>query len=102
MKTFLLTVLKIAVVVAAAVLVYQFFPVIVAPLIALGVAILVMGGVVSGGMLVVGVICLAALAVVGAAFLVFLGLLSPVWLPVLAVIGFIALLRGGSRNAVRG
>lgn len=98
MKPVLFTLLKIALVIAVALVVYNLFPVLVAPLVAMGMAILIIGGVVSGGMLVVGLICLAALAVVGVAFLVLVGLLSPVWLPVLAVIGLVALLRGGSRK----
>jgi hypothetical protein len=98
MKPVLITLLKVAGVVAVALVAYHLFPVLVAPLVAMGGAILVLGGVVSGGMLVVGLICLAALAVVGVAFLVLVGLLSPVWLPVLAVIGLVALLRGGSRK----
>lgn len=100
MKTFLVTLLQIAVVVAIAWLIYQFFPVILAPLVAMGMGIFVVGGVVSGGMLVAGVICLVLLVVVGVALFVLLGLLSPVWLPVLAVIGLVALLRDGSRKTV--
>ncbi len=61
--------------------------------------ILVFGGVLSTGLLLLAVVCAGVIAVFGVGFFAVLGLLSPVWIPLPAVIGVVALRRGGARKA---
>lgn len=98
MKTVLITLLKIVVVVAVALLVYELFPLLILPLVVLGTTMLLFGGVLSSGLLILAVACMGVIAAFGVGFLALLGLLSPVWLPVLALIGLAALLRGRTGN----
>lgn len=98
MKSVLITLLKVLLVVAVAWFVYHAFPLIMAPLAALAATLLVVGGLLSGGLLAVGALCLAVVIPLLLAFLALVGLTSPLWLTILAVIGLIALCRGGARR----
>lgn len=98
MKTFFITLLKVALVALVAVLLYHLFPVLALPLVVLGAAVLALGGVLSGGLLIVGVVGFFAFAVLLIGLVALAGVTSPLWVPVLALVGAIALVRAAVRK----
>jgi len=99
MKSVFITLLKVALIVGAAWLLYHLFPVLALPLVLLSAAVLVLGGVLSSGLVLLIVAALIGLAGLLVAFVALAGVTSPLWVPVLAVVGLITLLRSGSRKA---
>lgn len=98
MKTFFITLLKVALVALVAVLLYHLFPVLALPLVVLGAAVLALGGVLSSGLLIVGVVGFFAFAVLLIGLVALAGFTSPLWVPVLALVGAIALVRAAVRK----
>ncbi len=78
MKTFL----KILVLALLALVVIKLFPLLMIPVVVALVGLLIAGAALAGGALVVLMVTLALLAA-----------LSPIWIPVLVVIGLISLIR---------
>ena len=91
MKTFLKVLLLFAVV---AVVIYL-CPVAAVPLALGGAVALVIGCVLVGGVAFVATIALVLAVVIGLALLAIAAASSPIWLPLLAIIGLVALLRRG-------
>lgn len=71
----------------------HFFPVLLLPLILGVVALLVIGTLLAGGLAALAATGLSVLAVLLTVVLVLLAVLSPIWLPVLAIAGLISLCR---------
>jgi len=91
MNTFLKTFLKVLLILAAAVLLFKLLPILALPLfLAVGI-VLAIGGVLAGGLAVAATAVLVTLLVALVAALALVGVLSPLWIPVLAVVGLIAL-----------
>jgi hypothetical protein len=85
MKTFL----KVLLILIAAVIAIKLLPV-----------LLVIGGVSLGGLLLAGGLIVAAIGVLAALGLSVVAVgLSPIWVPVLAVMGIVALVRKTTRTA---
>lgn len=63
---------------------------------------LLVGCIIGGAALVMTVVGLSAVAIIVAVALALLAALSPVWLPVLAIVGIIALVRRSSRKPAQG
>ena len=76
----------------------HFWPVIFAMSVILGVAAAVVMACGTGGISVLAGIGFAVLGVMAAIFALGLALLSPVWLPILAVILLVVLIRNGTRS----
>lgn len=93
MKTFPVGCLKVLLIVAGAIVLVHFWPWAMAPLViglvlVLGLGALLLAGVAAVGAVGVGVI--VGLLATGIALLAFL---SPVWIPVLAVVGMVGLIK---------
>lgn len=94
MKTFL----KILLIVAVAALVVHLWPVAAVPIVAGLVVALAVGGVFAGVVaLVLGVLVCIALAVLGVA-VGLLAALSPIWIPLLLIVGIVGLVKASSRQ----
>jgi len=92
------TFLKILLVGVLVAVLLHFWPVIFAVSLAFGVAavaIMVLG---TGGISLVVAIGLALFGIIAAIFALGLAVLSPIWLPILAVILLITLIRNGTRS----
>jgi hypothetical protein len=95
MKTFL----KILLCVAVGLMLLKLFPILLAPAMVSVVVMLVVGAVMlaAAGGIAVGALALLAVALV--AVLVLAAALSPIWLPVLAIMGLVSLCRRRPRAA---
>ena len=91
MKTFLKVVLLFLVVA----LVIHLWPIAAVPLAIGGVIAFIVGSVLVGGVAVVATVAIVLAVAVAAALLCVAAASSPIWLPVLAIVGLIALLRRG-------
>jgi hypothetical protein len=88
--------LKVSLCVIGAFIAIRVLPVLMVPLVLGGLALLLIGGLLFGGVVALagsGLAALAVLLVLGAA-------LAPIWIPILAVVGLVSLLRRGTRTAV--
>lgn len=95
----MLSSLKIAAAVLLLLVVFHFWPTLAGLVLVVFLTLLAFGGAVAGGLAVllalsaaIGLALLAGLVAVGVA-------LAPLWIPVLAVIGLIALIRSGRPRA---
>lgn len=98
MKMFFITLLKVALVVTVAFGLYHLFPVLALPLVVLGAVVLALGGVLSGGLLFFAVIALVVFSGLLVATVALAGVTAPLWLPILALVGAIALVRAAVRR----
>ncbi len=93
MKTFFVTLLKIALVAVLFWLLLQHAPFVAAPIVgALGAAVLILGGVVLTLTLGLGLGVAVVVSLLAVAFSVAVAL-APVWVPMLAIVGLVALCR---------
>jgi hypothetical protein len=93
MKTFL----KVALIVLLALVALKLLPILMVPVVLTGVLLLGLLGLALGGLTAaagVGVAVVVALAIAAVAIV---AALSPIWLPVLAIVGLIALIKRSSR-----
>jgi hypothetical protein len=90
------TPVKVLLCIVAAVLALKFLPVLLIPVALSGVALFAVGGLLFSGVVAVAGLGLAALL----ALLLICAVLSPIWIPVLAVVGVIALIRRSTRSTV--
>ena len=95
MKTFL----KIVLFSVLVLVLIKVFPVLLAPAFVAAAVMLVVGAVALAGLGAVVAAGLTAALFVLAIFLVVAAVLSPVWLPILALVGFISLLRRQPKTA---
>ncbi len=95
MKTFL----KVLLVFAIAALVIHLWPVAAVPLALGGMIALLIGLVFAGGVAVVGGVLLTVVCALVGVLIALAAASSPIWLPILAIVGLVALLRRGSRTA---
>jgi hypothetical protein len=79
-------------------LLYHLFPVLALPLVLLGAAVLVLGGVLSSGLLLLAVVALLVFSGLVVVFVALAGMTSPLWVPILAVVGLVALVRAAVRR----
>ena len=98
MKALLLGCGKVLLVLALAVVVVHLWPITVVPLAAALVLVTILGALLALGLVAAGAVGVAAAAGLMAAAIALLGVLSPVWIPVLVIAGIIWLVRklGGS------
>jgi hypothetical protein len=94
MKTFL----KIALALVLVLAVLKFWPVLVAPAVVGALLVVVLGGVLAGGLALAVTIGAGLLAGLLGVLLGVVALLSPIWIPVLAIVGFVAILRRLNRK----
>jgi hypothetical protein len=93
MNTFLKTSLKVLLVLLAAVLLFKLLPVLAIPLfLAIGI-ILGIGGLLAGGLALAATALVATVLSLCVVALAVVGVLSPIWLPVLAIFGVVVLVR---------
>jgi hypothetical protein len=88
------TPVKVLLCIVAAVLALKFLPLLLIPVALGGLALLAVGGLLFSGVVAVAGLGLAALL----ALLIVCAVLSPIWIPVLAVVGVIALIRRSNRS----
>lgn len=98
MTTFLMKTLKVLLVIALAILVLKFWPLLAVPALLATMLILVLGGVAGLAATLILGLALAALGSAAAVVLAIVGATLPLALPVLVVIGIVALVRSRTRN----
>lgn len=91
------TFLKIVLCVIAAILAIKLLPVLLAPVLLVGLVALLLAGLLLGSAGLVASIGVALLAGFFVLALVLLAVLSPIWIPVLLIVGLVALLRKVAR-----
>ena len=94
MKTFLKVVLLFAVVA----LLIHLWPLAAVPLAIGGVIALIVGAVLASGVAVIGGVLVTLVCALVGVLLTVAVAASPIWLPILAIIGLVALVRRGSRT----
>ena len=99
MKTFFVVSLKVLLAVALGVLVLHVWPVVIVPLFAGLVLMLVLGVLLTTGLVTAGVVGAGVVAGLLAAAAVLLAVFSPVWIPLAVIMGFVWLAKklGSSR-----
>ena len=93
MKTFFSTAVKVLLVIAVVVLIVKFWPLLALPAFVAAAVAALLGGVLAVATTVVLGVALAAVAIMLSALLAVAGATLPVWLPVLAILGVVALIR---------
>jgi hypothetical protein len=93
MKTFL----KVLLFVLLGLLAIKLLPFVLLPVFVVGIGLLLAGGLAFSGIAAAAGIGVAVLVAVVALLVVLVAVLSPIWIPVLAVVGLIALIRRSSR-----
>ncbi len=89
MKTFL----KLVLIALAALVVAHFCPLALLPLAGLGLAMMVIGGVLSSGLAAVLTVAVTLVTVILAVLVALLAATSPLWIPVLLILGLLSLFR---------
>ena len=85
------TFFKLVLLTLLVVLIAHLWPIVVLPFALIGLAMLVLGGVTAGGVAVVLTVGLALMGIVLGVVLSLAAALSPIWIPVLLILGLISL-----------
>jgi hypothetical protein len=93
MKTFL----TVLVYVLLALLAIKLLPFLFLPVLVAGVGLLIAAGLAFGGVAAVAGMGIAAAVLILGVLIVLVTILSPIWLPILAIVGLIALIRRSNR-----
>ncbi len=93
MKTFLVGCLKVLLVVAGAIVLVHLWPWVMVPVVVGLVFVLGLGALLLAGLATVGAVGVVVIVGLLAAAIALLALLSPVWIPVLAVVGMVWLMK---------
>ncbi len=91
------TFLKVLIVLVAVVVAFKLLPVLMLPVVLGAVGLLLFAVLLIGGVAAMAGVGLAGITAILAVGLVVLTALSPVWVPVLVIVGLIALIRHGTR-----
>ena len=94
------TFLKVLLFIVVALLAIKFLPFLLLPVLIAGVGLLLMVGLVVAGVATVAGVGVAAVVAILAVLTAIVVVLAPLWIPVLVVIGLVALIRRSTRPAV--
>ncbi len=94
------TFVKVILLILLVILMVHFWPILIAPFVLVALAMLLLGGLTAGG---IAIVLAAGLALVGGVLAVALSIaaaLSPIWIPILLVVGLVWLCKTKSSSTV--